>query len=196
MSKSANKMSVLQLTILTAVNMMGSGIIMLPSKLAQVGALSIVSWLVTAVGSMALAYVFAKCGMYSKKGGGMGGYAEYSFGKAGNFLANYTYGVSLIFANTAIAISAVGYALGFLGTTLDPVMTCAATVFTLWLATVLNFGGAKYTGQVSSVTSGASSSHVSALQSSAGSGSRHPSTLQTGIFITWDSVKRLSMRSR
>ena len=70
MSKSANKMSVLQLTILTAVNMMGSGIIMLPSKLAQVGALSIVSWLVTAVGSMALAYVFAKCGMHSKKGGG------------------------------------------------------------------------------------------------------------------------------
>lgn len=82
----------------------------------------------------------------------MGGYAEYSFGKAGNFLANYTYGVSLIFANTAIAISAVGHALGFLGTTLDPVMTCAATVFTLWLATVLNFGGVKYTGQVSSVT--------------------------------------------
>ena len=38
---------------------------------------------------MALAYVFAKCGMYSKKGGSMGGYAEYSFGKAGNFLANY-----------------------------------------------------------------------------------------------------------
>lgn len=76
MSNSSNKMSVFQLTILTAVNMMGSGIIMLPSKLAQVGALSIVSWLVTAVGSMCLAYVFAKCGMYAKKGGGMGGYAE------------------------------------------------------------------------------------------------------------------------
>lgn len=52
----SNKMSVMQLTILTAVNMMGSGIIMLPTKLAQVGALSIVSWLVTAVGSMCLAY--------------------------------------------------------------------------------------------------------------------------------------------
>ena len=51
----SNKMSVMQLTVLTAVNMMGSGIIMLPSKLAQVGALSIVSWLVTAVGSMCLA---------------------------------------------------------------------------------------------------------------------------------------------
>lgn len=83
MSKSANKMSVLQLTILTAVNMMGSGIIMLPSKLARwAHALSF-------PGLSRLAYVFAKCGMYSKKGGSMGGYAEYSFGKAGNFLANY-----------------------------------------------------------------------------------------------------------
>lgn len=36
MSASKNKMSVLQLTILTAVNMMGSGIIMLPTKLADV----------------------------------------------------------------------------------------------------------------------------------------------------------------
>ena len=75
-STSENKMSVLQLTILTAVNMMGSGIIMLPTKLAQVGSLSIVSWLITAVGSLALAYAFAKAGMYSKKGGGMGGYSE------------------------------------------------------------------------------------------------------------------------
>ena len=148
----SNKMSVMQLTILTAVNMMGSGIIMLPTKLAQVGALSIVSWLVTAVGSMCLAYVFAKCGMYSKKGGGMGGYAEYSFGKAGNFMANYTYGVSLVFANTAIAISAVGYACGFLGTTLNPLFTAIATIGVLWLATVLNFGGPKYTGGVSSIT--------------------------------------------
>lgn len=108
MSKS-NKMGVVQLTILTMVNMMGSGIIMLPTKLAEVGTISIISWLVTAVGSMALAWAFAKCGMFSRKSGGMGGYAEYAFGKSGNFMANYTYGVSLLIANVAIAISAVGY---------------------------------------------------------------------------------------
>ncbi|WP_273420607.1 putrescine-ornithine antiporter [Veillonella caviae] len=152
MSRSKNKMSVLQLTILTAVNMMGSGIIMLPTKLAQVGALSIVSWLITAVGSMCLAYAFAKCGMYSKKGGGMGGYADYSFGKAGNFMANYTYGVSLLIANIAIAISAVGYAATFLDAELTPLTTGIYTIITLWLATVLNFGGASITGRVSSFT--------------------------------------------
>lgn len=101
----SNKMGVVQLTILTMVNMMGSGIIMLPTKLSEVGTISIISWLVTAVGSMALAWAFAKCGMFSRKSGGMGGYAEYAFGKSGNFMANYTYGVSLLIANVAIAIS-------------------------------------------------------------------------------------------
>ncbi len=66
MSKSNNKIGVVQLTILTIVNMMGSGIIMLPTQLAQVGTISILSWLVTAAGSTALAFAFAKCGMFSK----------------------------------------------------------------------------------------------------------------------------------
>ena len=84
------KMSVLQLTVLTAINMMGSGIVMLPSKLAQVGTISILSWVVTALGSLALAYAFSQCGRFSRKPGGMGGYAEYAFGRSGNFMANYT----------------------------------------------------------------------------------------------------------
>lgn len=152
MSKSNNKMGVVQLTILTAVNMMGSGIIMLPTKLAEVGTISIVSWLVTAVGSMALAYAFAKCGMFSRKSGGMGGYAEYAFGKSGNFMANYTYGVSLLIANIAIAISAVGYGTELFGVALTPLGICIATIAVLWLATVANFGGARITGQISGIT--------------------------------------------
>ena len=152
MSAKSNKIGVVQLTILTMVNMMGSGIIMLPTKLAEIGTISIVSWLVTAVGSTALAYAFAQCGMFSKKSGGMGGYVEYSFGKAGNFMANYTYGVSLVIANTAIAISAVGYGSEFLGATLSPLSIALWTIFTLWLATILNFGGARITGNISSFT--------------------------------------------
>ncbi|MGM7757361.1 putrescine-ornithine antiporter [Yersinia enterocolitica] len=148
----SNKMGVVQLTILTAVNMMGSGIIMLPTKLAEVGTISIVSWLVTAVGSMALAYAFAKCGMFSHKSGCMGGYAEYAFGKSGNFMANYTYGVSLLIANVAIAISAVGYGTELIGAELSPLGICLATIGVLWLCTVANFGGARITGKISEIT--------------------------------------------
>ncbi|PSU82273.1 putrescine-ornithine antiporter, partial [Photobacterium kishitanii] len=38
------KMGLVGLTVLVAVNMMGSGIIMLPASLAQVGAISMLSW--------------------------------------------------------------------------------------------------------------------------------------------------------
>lgn len=146
------KMSVTQLTLLTALNMMGSGIIMLPTKLAQVGTFSIVSWLVTATGSTALAYAFAKCGMLSRNKAGMGGYAEYAFGKSGSFMANYTYCVSLLIANIAIAISAVGYGIALLGIQLSPVETCVATIGVLWICTVLNFKGASITGALSSIS--------------------------------------------
>lgn len=152
MDKQKNKMSVLQLTMITAINMMGSGIIMLPTNLAQVGTMSILSWLVTGIGSMALAYAFAQCGMFSRNAGGMGGYAEYSHGKSGSFMANYSYGLSLVIANIAIAISAVGYASVLFGIELSPLAVGLCTIFTLWLATTLNFGGASITGKLGSIT--------------------------------------------
>lgn len=152
MSAAHSKMNVWQLTILTAVNMMGSGIIMLPTNLAKVGTISIFSWLITAGGSLALAYAFARCGMLSKKPGGMGGYAEYAFGKAGNYMANYTYGLSLVIANVAIGITAVGYAVVLFNVQLDPIQTCIATIALLVVTTVANFGGARITGRIGAVT--------------------------------------------
>jgi len=149
---SSKKMGVVQLTIITAVNMMGSGIIMLPAKLATVGTISVLSWLVTAVGSMCLAYCFAQCGMFSRKSGGMGGYSEYAFGRSGSFLCNYTYAFSLIIANVAIAISAVGYGTEFFGTQLSALGVGLATIAILWITGILNFGGASITGKLGSIT--------------------------------------------
>ncbi|MBF8781123.1 putrescine-ornithine antiporter [Pseudomonas fulva] len=146
------KMSVVQLTLLTAVNMLGSGIILLPAKLAEVGAISVLSWLVTATGSLALAYAFARCGMLSRKTGGMGGYAEYAFGKGGNYITNYTYGLSLLIANVAISITAVGYIQVLFGLRLDSLQVGLATIALLWITTFANFGGASVTGKIGAVT--------------------------------------------
>lgn len=152
MKTTAKKMSVFQLTTMVAANMMGAGIIMLPAKLAQVGTISILSWLVTAFGALALAHIFAQCGMFSTKTGGMGGYAEYTFGRTGHFMANYGYAISLVIANVAIAISAVGYAAVLFGITLTPLQVSLATITLLWLAAVLNFGGSRRSGQISNIT--------------------------------------------
>ena len=51
---------------MVAANMLGAGIIMLPTNLAQVGTISVLSWLVTAVGALLLAYIFAQAGMFSQ----------------------------------------------------------------------------------------------------------------------------------
>lgn len=152
MKTTAKKMSVFQLTTMVAANMMGAGIIMLPTKLAEVGTISILSWLITAAGSLILAHIFAQCGMFTRKTGGMGGYAEYSLGRTGHFMANYAYAISLVIANVAIAISAVGYAAVLFNLTLSPIQVSLATIVLLWLAAVLNFGGNANTGRISNIT--------------------------------------------
>lgn len=152
MKTTAKKMSVFQLTTLVAANMMGAGIIMLPTKLAEVGTISVLSWLITAVGSLILAHIFAQCGTFTTKRGGMGGYSEYMFGRTGHFMANYAYAISLVIANVAIAISAVGYAAVLFDLTLSPLQVSLATITLLWLAAVLNFGGNAKTGRISNIT--------------------------------------------
>lgn len=152
MKTTRRKMSLVQLTFVTAANMLGAGIIMLPTKLAEVGTISIISWIITSFGSLALAMTFARCGMFTTKPGGMGGYSEYAFGRIGHFMANYAYAVSIVIANVAIAISAVGYGAGFLGTSFSPLQTCLYTMALLWIAAALNFSGSRYSGKLSAFT--------------------------------------------
>src|SRR6476660_2357241 len=107
------KMNLTQLTFIVTVNMMGSGIIMLPSNMAKVGAISLLSWIVTAVGSLALAWGFAQAGLFNQRPGGLAAYAEDAYGKPGYFLVFFLYFLSLAIGNVAIGISAVGYLASF-----------------------------------------------------------------------------------
>jgi putrescine:ornithine antiporter len=147
------KMSLVQLTFIVAVNMMGSGIIMLPTNMAQVGAISLLSWIVTAVGSMAIAYGFAQAGILNQRAGGLAAYAEEAYGKAGYFQTFFLYFLSLAIANVAVAITAVGYLAGFFPwLSSAPIATTVGVIALLWLTTVANFGGPAITGRIGSVT--------------------------------------------
>ena len=128
------QMNLVQLTFIVAVNMMGSGIIMLPTNMAKVGAISLLSWVVTALGSMAIAYGFAQAGLFNQRPGGMSAYAEDAYGKSGYFLVFFLYFLSLAIGNVAIAISAVGYLAAFLPwLSSTPVATCIGVIALLWL---------------------------------------------------------------
>ena len=147
------KMNLTQLTFIVAVNMMGSGIIMLPTNMARVGAISLLSWVVTALGSLAIAYGFAQAGLFNGRPGGMSAYAEDAYGKSGYFLVFFLYFLSLAVGNVAIAISAVGYLASFMPwLSSTPIATCIGVIALLWLTTVANFGGPSVTGRIGSVT--------------------------------------------
>ena len=153
MADSSKKMSLIGLTTLVAVNMMGSGIIMLPASMGQLGAISLLSWLVTAVGSMAIAYCFAQLGVICPRSGGMSAYSEMAHGKSTFFMCSFLYFLSLAIGNVAIAISAVGYLTPFvpwLGTGAIPL--CIGVVGLIWITTAANLGGPKVTGQLGSTT--------------------------------------------
>jgi putrescine:ornithine antiporter len=153
MSQPKKKMNLVQLTFIVAVNMMGSGIIMLPTNMAKVGAISLLSWIVTALGSMALAYGFAQAGIFNQRSGGLASYAEDAYGKDGYFQAFFLYFLSLAIGNVAIGISAVGYlATFFPGLSATPIATCMSVIGLLWLTTVANFGGPGLTGKIGSIT--------------------------------------------
>jgi putrescine:ornithine antiporter len=153
MATGTKKMTMMQLTVVVAVNMMGSGIIMLPTNMAQVGAISLLSWIVTALGSMAIAYGFAQAGVFNQRPGGMAAYAEDAYGKDGYFLTFLLYFFSLAIGNVAIAISAVGYMAGFFpAMSATPIATCISVIVLIWLTTVANFGGPSVTGKIGAVT--------------------------------------------
>ncbi|CAN7414196.1 putrescine-ornithine antiporter [Paraburkholderia hospita] len=153
MTDQPKKMNVVQLTFIVTVNMMGSGIIMLPTNMAKVGAISLLSWVVTAVGSMAIAYGFAQAGILNQRAGGMAAYAEDAYGKPGYFQVFFLYFLSLAIANVAVASSALGYLAAFFPIlTSSPIATCIGVIALLWLTTVANFGGPKLTGRIGSIT--------------------------------------------
>ena len=153
MASNSRKMGVVDLTVLVAVNMMGSGIIMLPASLAETGAISILSWVVTVVGAMCIAYTFAKCGALCRRAGGMSAYAEEAHGKSAFFIASYTYYICLVISCVAIAVSAAGYMAPFAPwIKSSPVHTFLTVIAILVVTMVANFKGPKITGKISSFT--------------------------------------------
>ncbi|WP_318462465.1 putrescine-ornithine antiporter [Photobacterium leiognathi] len=153
MSSSSNKMGLMGLTTIVTVNMMGSGIILLPSSLAATGGIALLAWVITALGALAIAYAFAKCGMYCTDEGGMSAYAEKAHGKSSFFIASYTYYVCLVISAVAIAVSCVGYLEYFIPWLKEtPIHTFVGVISILIITMFANVRGAKITGQISTVT--------------------------------------------
>jgi arginine:agmatine antiporter len=147
MSKPNKKMGPVMLTALVACNMMGSGVFLLPANLAQIGSISLVGWLITALGAVALALIFSKLGLLYPKAGGPYAYAHTGFGDYAGFQTVYSYWIASWVGNIAIAVASVGYLSYFFPSLNHPLTGCLTALGIVWFFTLLNFLGAYNLGR-------------------------------------------------
>jgi len=146
MEKTSHKLGVVALTALVTGNMIGSGIFLLPANLAQIGSISIVSWLITGVGALLLALIFANFSMLSPKVGGPYAYVTEELGEFLGFQTAYCYWIAAWVGNAAIAIALAGYLSVFFPILSHPWPACCCALFFLWALTLLNIISIKGVG--------------------------------------------------
>lgn len=149
----AKKLGLVAATSLVIGNMIGSGIFLLPSSLAPYGSLSVVGWLVTSVGAILLALVFAKLSQMVVGAGGPYAYTRIGFGDFAGFWIAWGYWIALWAGNAAIAVAFVGYAAAFFpGLNENNLAAGAVAIALVWLVTLINLRGADLAGKVQTVS--------------------------------------------
>lgn len=149
---SAHKIGLAALTLVTASNMMGSGVFMLPTNLAGVGYISLWGWVITIIGVIALALVFAKSSLINPRIGGIVSYAKDAFGPFVGFQSTICYWISAWIGNVALLVAGVGYLSYFFPALHDPVYSCITSIVILWAFVLLGSFGADIAGRSQSFT--------------------------------------------
>ncbi len=136
-------------------NMIGSGVFLLPATLAAFGSISLIGWVISAIGAAALAFVFIE---FSKMLPGLSGgpyvYSRKGLGDFAGFLVAWGYWISVWCVNAAIAIALVSY-LGVFFPVLQSNNLAAVVVglSIVWLVVWINTRGIREAGIFSLVTS-------------------------------------------
>lgn len=136
-------------TALVVGNMIGSGVFLLPASLAPYGGISIIGWLVSTGGAICVALVFARLGSAFPRIGGPYAFAREGFGDFGGFWIAWSYWISVLLSNAALAVAFVSYSTVFwpaLGTT--PALGAGAALAGLWIFTLVSLAGVREAGRV------------------------------------------------
>lgn len=93
----------------------GSGVFMQPASLAPFGMYSLVGWLISGTGAIALALVFSWLCAKFPRTGGPSVYVQEAFGPVAGFFTGWTYWVISWVSTTVLFVASVGYISPLLG---------------------------------------------------------------------------------
>ncbi|MBF8262735.1 MAG: arginine/agmatine antiporter [Parachlamydiales bacterium] len=135
------KLGIVTLTALVTGNMIGSGIFLLPAAMARLGSMTLISWIFTSLGSLFLAFVFARLSQSMPETGGPYAYARMGLGDAFGCQTAYCYWINAWVGNAVIILAGVGYLSVFFPALTDPRFGCMAAIGLVWVFTALNLKG-------------------------------------------------------
>ena len=146
------EISLFMATMLVCGNMIGSGVFMLPSTLAQVAGpgATVIAWILTTVGSILIAISFANLGAKYPSTGGAYQYTKEAFGDFAGFLSAWLYWNGSWIGNAAIIVAITSYASAVIPILNNPTVSIIFSSLILWIFTLVNIAGVKKAGKIQS----------------------------------------------
>src|SRR6516225_9707898 len=133
-------------------SIIGVGIFNLPTSLAGIGPITLVSMALTTVGAIALALMFAALARRLPADGGPYAYSRVAFGNRVGFFNAWSYWISSWAGNAGIAVGWVLYVEVFINKSHNKLITVLLVLVGLWVPAVINLSGVKNMGSVQMVT--------------------------------------------
>ncbi|MGX8716460.1 MAG: amino acid permease [bacterium] len=139
-----HKIGIVKATSLVAGNMIGSGVLLAPALLAPYGTLSIIGWIVTTLGALALALVFSQLSRWIPYSGGPYTYAKHVFGDFIGFQMAWGYWISAWCGSVSLLTGTLQYMSIFCPNLVaQPVFSIGFGCLMIWLFTWFNVRGIK-----------------------------------------------------
>ena len=133
--------------------MIGSGIFLLPATLAAYGGISIVGWIISALGGLVVAKVFGELARRFPRTGGLYTFSKEGFGDFPGFLVAWGYWISICSTNAAITVTMLSYlSLFFPILNTSPITAILTGLTAIWGLTYINSQGIKQAGWVQLIT--------------------------------------------
>jgi basic amino acid/polyamine antiporter, APA family len=141
-------------TALVVGNMIASGIFLLPVALASYGAISLVGWVGSSLGAIALALLYSNLSkLIPNAAGGPYAYTRAGMGEFAGFLVAWGYWLSIWCCNAAIVVTFVSYLTVFFPALATNIYLSVGTALTtIWILTWVNTKGIRSAGVVQVLT--------------------------------------------
>lgn len=133
-------------------SIIGVGVFNLPASLATYGPISLVSMLLTTIGAVALALMFASLSRRIPASGGPYAYSRIAFGNRLGFANAWSYWITAWAGNAAIAVGWVLYVEEFVNKSHNTLFSILLVLAGLWIPAAINLSGVKNMGAVQVAT--------------------------------------------